>query len=410
MKGWFLAHAKTVEQREQEWSDDPDTFRAQAGEWIAANFPPQLKGCNPLVFQNDADAAAADADFELWRERVANVGLGMPHWPRKYGGAGLTAEQADIIRHELASAGAFNPMRSNGTMMLGPTLVEYGTEEQKLQHLPYIASHERRWCQGFSEPGAGSDLASLKTRAEDMGDHFLVNGQKIWTSGGDQADWCFCLVRTDNSRKQAGISFLLIDMKSPGVEARPIVLISGSTHFSEVFLSDVKVPKANLVGEINQGWSIAKRLLTFERGGLTEGRGEAPSLAPLARAYAGTDSEGRIADSDLRGRLIRNALRSEAYNLTLKRYAADAAAQQVGPIPISAIKNLGSSVAQERSELLIELMGWRGLGWEGEGYDTAELEATRAWLHSKAFSIYGGSYEVQHNITSKRVLNLPDQG
>ncbi|MES1975313.1 MAG: acyl-CoA dehydrogenase family protein [Pseudomonadota bacterium] len=392
----------------EETGGEDAAFRAKVRDWIAANFPPALRGCDPLLYQGDAVAAAGDANFQLWRERMADIGWGVPTWPRRYGGAGLEEAQGRIILQELAAASAFNPIRSYGTMMLGPTLLEYGSEEQKLEHLPPIARHERRWCQGFSEPGAGSDLASLQMRCTDMGDHWLVSGQKIWTSGADQADWCFALVRTDTTSKHGGISFLLIDMKSPGVEARPIVLISGSTHFCEVFFNDVQVPKGNLVGAINQGWGIAKRLLQFERDSLSVGRGAVPSLAPLARDYVGVDEQGRIADLDLRARLIRNGMRVTAFGQTLKRLATEAKAGNGPNSGVSAVKNLWSDIMQERAELLVEMMGANGLGWSGEAFSDEERTATRAWLHSKAYSIYGGSYEVQANIVAKRVLGLPD--
>jgi acyl-CoA dehydrogenase len=233
-----------------------------------------------------------------------------------------------------------------------------------------------------------------------------VSGQKIWTSGADQADWCFALVRTDTSHKQRGISFLLIDMKSPGVEARPIVLISGSTHFCEVFFNDVKVPKGNLVGEVNGGWSVAKRLLQFERGSLSEVKTDMTPLGPLAHRHVGTDAEGRIADADLRARLIGNAMRHAAYMQTLRRFAEEA--KSGGPSSgVSVTKNLWSGIAQTRADLLVEVLGANGLGWSGQGYAEAEYEAARAMLHSRAFSIYGGSYEVQNNITAKQSLGLP---
>lgn len=387
---------------------DIESFRQQVREWVQANFPPSLRNVDPLTFMGNVNAARSNADYQLWRERVAERGWGVPTWPRRFGGAGLTDTHGRILTEEMARVGGFNPIRSYGTMMLGPTLLEFGTEQQKLEYLPKMARNEVRWCQGFSEPGAGSDLASLKTRCEDKGDHWLVNGQKIWTSGADQADWCFCLVRTDSSHKQRGISFLLVDMTSSGVEVRPIVLISGSTHFSEVFFTDVKVPKNNLVGELNQGWTVAKRLLQFERDSISESRGEIPSLAPLAREHVGLDENGRIADPDLRMRLIRNGMRASAYGLTLARAAAEKKTSNEPPA-VSVIKNLWSSIAQERAELLTELLGAGGLGWTGEGYDQASLDATRAWLHSRAFSIYGGTYEIQNNVTAKRVLNLPEQ-
>jgi alkylation response protein AidB-like acyl-CoA dehydrogenase len=386
--------------------DDRD-FRLEARKWLAENFPPSLKNVSGLVFQGSAKAAAACADYQIWSQRMTEKGWGVPTWAPRYGGGGLSEAQAKIIGEELTALGAFNPIRSYGTMMLGPTLLEYGTEEQKLEHLPWIASHQRRWCQGFSEPGAGSDLASLQMKCVDMGDHWLVSGQKIWTSGADEADWCFALVRTDNSHKQRGISFLLIDMKSPGVEARPIVLISGSTHFCEVFFNDVKVPKGNLVGELNGGWSVAKRLLQFERSGVSEVKTEALPLAALAHQYVGTDAEGRIASGDLRSRLIDNSMRYAAYMATVRRFAAES--KNGGPSDgVSVLKNLWSTIIQDRAELMVELMGSSGLGWAGDEYSADEREAMRAMLHSKAFSIYGGSYEIQNNITAKRSLGLPD--
>jgi acyl-CoA dehydrogenase len=381
-------------------------FILEVRHWLAKNFPPALAGVSGLIFQGNAHAAADSADYQLWRQRMADKGWGVPTWPQRFGGADLTKQQGKVIGEELLAIGGFNPIRSYGTMMLGPTLLEYGTEEQKAEHLPWIARHERRWCQGFSEPGAGSDLASLQTKCIDQGDHWLVSGQKIWTSGADQADWCFALVRTDTSHKQRGISFLLIDMKSPGIEARPIVLISGSTHFCEVFFNDVKVPKGNLVGEVNGGWSVAKRLLQFERGSLSEVKTDMTPLGPLAHRHVGTDAQGRIADADLRARLIDNAMRHAAYTLTQRRFAEEA--KSGGPSSgVSVPKNLWSDIAQTQADLLLEVLGANGLGWSSQGYAEAEYEAARAMLHSRAFSIYGGSYEVQNNITAKQSLGLP---
>ena len=223
----------------------------------------------------------------------------------------------------------------------------------------------------------------------------------------NHADWCFALVRTDAASKQAGISFLLIDMASPGLEVRPIVLISGASHFCEVFFDAVKVPKENLVGEVNQGWTIAKRLMEHERDSLAEGRGEGADLAGLARRVIGEDERGRIADADLRARLIGVAMRAQAFTLTTARKGREAKAGQ-GPALVSVLKNLGSDVAQAHAELAVEILGFDGLGWEGPGYSAEDLEAVRAWLHSRAFSIYGGTQEIQSNITAKRVLGLGD--
>ena len=388
---------------------DADTFRAEVREWIAANFPPALKGKSGYMM-GDPAVAAADPDYERWRKAMGGTGWGVPTWPKAYGGAGLSREEAKVIAQELSAAGAWNPIGGMGVMMFGPTLLEYGDEAQKTKHLPPIARGEVRWCQGFSEPGAGSDLASLQTRCEDKGDHWLVNGQKVWTSGAQYADWCFCLVRTDPNNKHEGISFLLIDMKSPGVRVRPILLISGVSPFCETFFTDVKVPKENLVGRLNHGWTIAKKLLQHERQGLSGGgpRSEAFDLAKLAKRYVGEDAQGRVDDPDLRARLIAHAARAKAFGLTLQRTAAEAKAGSGPSAATSILKNAGSTVAQERHELTLEVMGCQGLGWEGEAFDRKELEAVRAWLGGKAFSIYGGSHEIQNNIIAKRILGLLD--
>ena len=219
---------------------------------------------------------------------MGDKGWGVPTWPRAYGGGGLSSDEAKVLAQEMAAIGAYNPIGGMGVIMFGPTLLEYGTEVQKQEHIPAIVKGERMWCQGFSEPGAGSDLASLQTKAVDMGDHYVVDGSKIWTSGADKADWCFCLVRTDTSKKHEGISFLLIDMQGGGVEPRPIRLINDTAPFCETFFTDVKVPKANLMGPLNGGWTIAKRLLQHERQGISgAGGGPGPGAEPRRRAPAG---------------------------------------------------------------------------------------------------------------------------
>lgn len=384
-----------------------DAFRREVRQWLADNFPPSLKNASSLTYQTNPDEARANADFCRWKTLMGESGMGVPTWPKQYGGAGLSTEQAEVFQEEMSQLNAFNPIFGNGPMMLGPTLLEFGTEEQKLEHLPVIARGESSWCQGFSEPGAGSDLASLKTKCEDKGDHWLVNGQKVWTSFANHSDWCFCLVRTDTSVKHTGISFLLIDMTSPGIDVRPIELISGITHFCEVFFNDVKVPKANLLGQLNEGWSIAKRLLQHERNGLSNVRRAGPDVVDLAKEYVGVDEKGQLVDPDLRCRLTTHQIRSQAYKLTLKRISDAENAGVRSDIAVSVVKNLGACVEQSKSELSVEILGYRGLGWEAEGYSDEELAVTRAWLYSKAFSIYGGSHEIQNNITAKRVLNLP---
>ena len=297
-------------------------------------------------------------------------------------------------------------------MMFGPTLLEYGNEAQKREHIPAIAKGEVRWCQGYSEPNAGSDLANLQCFAEDKGDHYLVNGQKTWTSGGQWADKCFCIVRTDKTQKQGGITFLLIDMDTPGVEVKPIQMISGMSPFCETFFTNVKVPKENRVGEEGQGWTIGKRLLQHERTNLSGGGSRlmpsGPSLADIAKSYVGADAEGRVADPDLRARIAKWEMDWRAFLLTAMRVQAESKAAGGVSEVSSILKTVGTKLGQERAELLIEIQGHEGLGWEGEGFSEAQLKGTRAWLFGKATTIYGGSTEIQNNIIAKRILGMLD--
>lgn len=382
-------------------------FRAEVREWIAENFPASLQG-KYNAFAAIEGGAPLSPEALRWQQVVGEKGWGVPTWPTEYGGGGLSRQQAAVLNEELTRMGAYNPIGGMGVMMLGPTLLEFASEEQKRRHVPPICRGEIRWCQGFSEPGAGSDLAALKARAEDCGDYFLVNGQKTWTSGGQWSDWCFALVRTDSSRKHEGISFLLIDMKSPGVEVRPIQLISGASPFCETFFTDVKVPKENLVGDLNQGWGIGKRLLQHERTNLSGGsRGGATmlSVSQIAKHYVGLDEQGRLDDADLRQRVIRHEMLTKAFRLTAERVMLDA--KNGGAADASSIlKNVGARLTQERAELTLEAMGMNGLGWKGEGFSEQELAATRLWLWGKAVSIYGGSTEIQNNVIAKRILGM----
>jgi alkylation response protein AidB-like acyl-CoA dehydrogenase len=391
-----------------------ETFRAEARDWLEANFPKGLRG-QGLAMEGPE---ARSPDRDAWKRAMGEKGWGTPTWPKAYGGGGLSKGEAKVLAEEMARIGAYNPIGGMGVIMFGPTLLEYGNEEQKQRHIPPIVKGELRWCQGFSEPGSGSDLASLQTKAVDAGDHFVVSGQKIWTSGAHLADWCFCLVRTDPTKKHEGISFLLIDMKSPGVEPRPILLINGTTPFCETFFTDVKVPKENLVGPLNGGWTIAKRLLQHERQGIS-GAGQltpgaqagsvpGPSLTEQAKAYVGVDESGRLADSDLRSRITAHLMEEKAFQLTGRRALEESRSNQ-GPSAVSSIlKNVGSKVRQEKAELTVEVLGCQGLGWSGEGFTADELGVTRAWLRGKSGTIAGGSYEIQNNIISKRILGLPE--
>jgi alkylation response protein AidB-like acyl-CoA dehydrogenase len=400
---------------------DLETFRRETRAWLEANCPPEMRtppeddedrcwGGRNWKFKNEAQ--------KQWLERMAARGWTVPDWPKEYGGGGLSKDETKILREEMRALKCRSPLDSFGIWMLGPALLKYGAEAQKKEHLPRIARGEIRWCQGYSEPGAGSDLASLQTKAEDKGDHYLVNGQKIWTSYANYADWIFCLVRTDpKAKKHEGISFLLFDMATPGVTTRPILLISGKSPFCETFFTDVKVPKDQLVGPLNGGWSIAKRLLQFERqslsgaGGGTAGgtaRFGAPDLERMVDKYVGRDAAGRVADADLRQRLIAHHMEARAFALTLSRAAAEAKSGSGPSAATSIMKNVGAKIAQDRAELSMEMMGHQGLGWEGEGFNAYELGMVRGWLGGKAVTIYGGSTEIQNNIVAKRMLGLLD--
>ena len=383
-----------------------DAFRVEAREWLEANFPKSLANSEAAMIPGGEKPAG---DALVWKQRMAAKGWGTPTWPTQYGGGGLSGPQARILQQEMDRIGAYNPVAGMGTSMFGPTLLEYGTEDQKQRHIPSIVKGEIRWCQGYSEPGAGSDLASLQTRLEDRGDHWVVNGQKIWTSGAQWADWCFCLVRTDTTKKHEGISFVLIDMHQPGVETRPIRLIAGNSPFCETFFTDARVEKNDMVGPLNGGWTIGKRLLQHERSGQGGNRMmSGPGVVELAKRYVGVDGQGRIADSDLRARIAKHMIDARAHALTLKR-AADEAKGNLNPsATTSVMKNSGTWIGQEKAELTIEILGAQGLGWEGEAYSKIERDAVRTWLSGKATTIFGGSQEIQSNIVSKRILGLPD--
>ncbi len=389
---------------------DLETFRKDTKAWLEANCPAEMRqpprseddtcwGGRRWKFQSDAQ--------RVWLERMAEKGWTVPDWPREYGGGGLSRDQLKILRQEMRALGCRSPLDSFGIWMLGPALLKYGNEEQKHEHLPKIARGEIRWCQGYSEPGAGSDLASLQTRAEDKGDNFLVNGSKIWTSYADRADWIFCLVRTDpNSPKHSGISFLLFDMQSPGVSTKPITLISGASPFCETFFDDVLVPKHNLVGTLNKGWEIAKYLLTHERdmiGGMGS-TSDSRSLGQSAAESVGLEN-GVLGDTVLRSQIASYEIDAAAFRLTMERAGDLAKVGQAHPAISSLLKYYGTELNKRRLELTMSAGGSDALEWEGE--KSREGFTARAWLRSKANSIEGGTSEVQLNIIAKRILGLP---
>jgi acyl-CoA dehydrogenase len=390
-------------------------FRDGAREWLEENCPESLRGPGQ-VLAGGRKENIENQDSLIWLERCAERGYTVPMWPTSYGGAGLSLTEFLVLLEEMRRIGARTPLAGMGTSMIGPTLLEFGTEDQKQRHLPRIASGEIRWCQGYSEPGAGSDLASLQTRAEDKGDHFVVNGGKIWTSLAHFADWMFCLVRTDpKAPKHEGISFVLFPMEQPGISVNPLPLISGVSHFCQCFFDDVIAQKDDLVGEINKGWTVGKRLLQHERSNITTLAGAGAGLTPaertlkeLAHDYVGTDG-GKVADADLRSRMVRHQITSRAFGLTQRRTVEESESGNTPGFSTSIFKLYGANLRKETQELKLRIMGHRALGWaEDGGFSSEELEATRTWLFSKASSIAGGSNEVQMNIIAKRVLGLPD--
>jgi len=392
-----------------------DTFRSEVRGWLEESCPPSMR--TPAVEADDVWGGRKpwfpNDDARLWLERAAARGYTVPTWPREYGGAGLGPDQARVLAEELRRLGCRVPLKSFGIWMLGPVLLDHGTEAQKRQHLPAIARGETRWCQGYSEPGAGSDLASLQTRAVRDGDCYVVSGQKTWTSHADKADWMFCLVRTDPAApKHEGISFLLIDMATPGISVRPIPLISGASPFCETFFDDVRVPLENRIGREGGGWKIAKELLEHERGAISALRdaatSEEESLEALARRYVGVDAEGRLADAILRDRVTQANMDFLCNKLTLARSAAAVRAGRAAGPETSIFKLYATELNKRRRELKVLIQGFQGLGWEGDDFSPDELRHTREWLRSRANSIEGGSSEIQLNIIAKRVLGLPD--
>jgi len=385
-------------------ADELETFRAETRAWLEANCPAEMR--QPMRDESDACWGGRNAVFKSdaqkqWMETMAARGWTVPDWPADYGGGGLSAAETKILRQEMARIGARNPLMSFGISMLGPALLKYGTEEQKRHYLPQIARGEIRWCQGYSEPGAGSDLASLQTKCEDMGDHWLVNGQKVWTSYADKADWIFCLVRTDPAApKHKGISFLLFDMATPGVSTKPILLISGNSPFCETFFDDVKVPKDQVVGEVNKGWDVAKYLLGHERE-MISGMGLGGQGDSLGAALA-----ERLADDPLlRAEVSGFDVDAMAFRAMSERFLDELKAGMAHPAQPSMMKYAGTELNKRRHELVMAAGGSDALEWESER--SRGGKAAREWLRTKANSIEGGTSEVQLGIVAKRILDLP---
>jgi acyl-CoA dehydrogenase len=386
-----------------------NSFREQVREWLEANCPDSMR----RPYRSEKDICWGGRNFRfrsddqrLWLERMAAKGWTAPTWPEEYGGGGLGRKEAKTLKEELARIHARPPLVSFGISMLGPALLKFGSEALRRQHLPPIVRGEVRWAQGYSEPNAGSDLASLQARCEDTGDHFVLNGSKVWTSYGDFADWMFCLVRTDASgKKQEGISFVMFDMDTDGVSTRPIRLISGKSPFTETIFQDVRVEKDQVVGELNAGWTVAKYLLTHERE-MIAGLGDA-GRTPVSKSAVhalGTEN-GVLHNPVLRADIARFEMDERALELTIERARDEArAGASLGPVA-SMFKYYGTELNKRRHELLMAIEGTDALVWEGDGPHVGDQ--ARDWLRSKGNSIEGGTSEIQLNVVAKHILGLP---
>lgn len=392
-----------------------ENFRQEVKSWLDENCPASMRnGADPSIPTDEVwggrKAQYKNPESKIWLDRMGQKGWTMPTVAKEYGGGGLSKEEVKILNEEMWMIGAKGPLLSFGIWMLAPVLLEYGTEEQKKEHLPKIIKGEIRWCQGYSEPGSGSDLASLATKAEDIGEHFLVNGQKVWTSYADKADWIFALVRTGPKEpKHDGISFLLIDMETQGVSTKPITLISGKSPFCETFFDDVKVTKANLIGELNAGWTIAKALLQHEREfiskfGLASAMGSGgKDIVSLAKKHLGEEN-GKISNGFYRSEITAHKIKEHAFGLTLKRAGDEGG--KASPTA-SMFKLYGTEHNKMRHELMVAVTGINGVAWDGDEFDDDEKNLTKSWLRTKGNSLEGGTSEVQLNVISKRVLGLP---
>ncbi|WP_423140898.1 acyl-CoA dehydrogenase family protein [Parablastomonas sp. CN1-191] len=382
---------------------DTEAFRQEARAWLEANCPPEMR--QPVRDERDVCWGGRNFTFsspaqKAWLEACVAKGYTVPDWPKPYGGAGLSPAEAKILREEMARIGARPPLSSFGIWMLGPALLKFGTEAQKVHYLGQIARGEIRWCQGYSEPGSGSDLVSLQTFGEDKGDHWVVNGQKVWTSYADKADWIFCLVRTDKANKYQGISFLLFDMASPGVSTKPILLISGNSPFCETFFDNVSVPKDQIVGEVNRGWDVAKYLLGHEREMISGAGG-----ADRTSAIGATLARNALLDPVLRAELAQFDVDALAYSAMAEKFLDEAKIGKAHPAQPNMMKYAGTELNKRRHELIMAAGGSAALEWDSEA--SGGGSKPRSWLRTKANSIEGGTSEVMLNVIAKRILDLP---
>ena len=389
-----------------------ETFRLETRNWLADNCPPGARGPGEIS-NGSTKIDIKDSDTRVWIERMVEKGWTVPSWPKAYGGGGLSTDEVIVLLQEMKAISARPALSSFGTSMIGPTLLEYGTEEQKQRHLPRIARAEVEWCQGYSEPGSGSDLASLQTRAVLEGDQFIINGQKTWTSGAHNADWMFILVRTDKDvPKHEGISFMLLPMDQPGVDVRPIPLISGVSTFNDTFFDNAVAARNDLVGELNRGWTVGKRLLQHERSGMesllagsTSKKDE--SLLGIAKEYLGV-TDGKLAEPLTRDEIVTYQMNSESLQLTRKRVVEETQSGATPGPATSIFKVISSELEQKNYDLITKVRGSRGFGVDELEFSEQERTIVKQFFFTRAASIYSGSNEVQRNIIAKRVLGLPD--
>ncbi|MFK0572169.1 acyl-CoA dehydrogenase family protein [Endozoicomonas sp.] len=393
---------------------DLTEFRQEIRDWLNDNCPESMR--TPVTQEEQIwggrNLRFPSEDAKLWFDRCVEKGYCVPDWPKEYGGAGFSAKETRVFKEEMARLNCRAPQVNLGIWMAGPAILEFGTEEQKREHLPKIARGEIRWCQGYSEPGAGSDLASIQCRAESDGDEYVINGSKIWTSYADHSDWIYCLVRTNpDVPKHKGITFLLFDMASEGVDARPIELITGETHFCQTFFDNVRVPEKNVLGVENKGWTVARRVLQFERNMMSDMESSASTSGATPRSIAVEHvglKNGQVADPVFRQSIARHEIQKRALDKTQQRMM-DEFAQGVGDMNVAMIlKYVGTEEEKRKYELILKMAGEQALGWSGDGFSEAELQLTRDWLSSRTHSIAGGTSEIQLNIIGRRVLGLPD--
>lgn len=397
--------------------DALEQFRLETRQWLEENCPESMRG--PVASMEDQSWGGRNPKFQsddqkVWFERMRDKRWFCPEWPVEYGGAGLSPAEGAILKDELKRIKARPAHINLGIWMAGPAILEFGTHEQKLEHLPPIARGEIRWCQGYSEPGAGSDLAGLQTKAVRDGDHFTVNGSKIWTSYADESDYIYCLVRSNpDAPKREGISFVVFDMQSEGVSTQTIELINGDAHFCQTFFDNVKVPVANVIGEIDKGWTVAKRVLELERAMMAEIE-ESASRAEdnpedIAKKYIGVDGDGKVADPVIRDRIAANNMNIDAMEITMKRVYDEFVHQDpLAGMAAMIAKYQGTEQDKAKYKLIMDIMGSQGLGWEGDSFTEDELRCSKQHLLTYAHTIAGGTSEVQLNIIAKRVLGLPD--